>query len=148
MFTGKLFLGLRGGNTVDSFSKVGMRIMVEKVTSHCKDDVVIACRNDELGNLAIKTITQTPYHLGKLKITPVSEKEMLLFCEDQNVEMFADMHEMQNIWVQTDSRELNAIAKERIENFKLQIFKSTFLPVRNNQILCIDFKHRTIEKIF
>ncbi len=148
MFTGKLFLGLRAGKNGKLFNRVGIIVMTEKVTSHCKDDVVIACRNDELGNLAIKTITQTPYHLGKLKITPVSEKEMLLFCEDQNVEIFADMHEMQNIWIQTDSRELNAIAKERIENFKLQIFKSTFLPVRNNQILCIDFRHRTIEKLF
>lgn len=151
MFTGKLFLGLRGGKDSSNFSNKGMRIMTKKVLTHCKEDTAIAFLDDELGRLAkpaVSQILQYGTSANNVKITPVAEKEILLFCEDKNLEMFADMHQVQNIWIQTESRELNAIANERITNFELQPMKSSLIPIRNNQILYIDFGERTIEKLF
>ena len=150
MFTGKLFLGLRGGKDVETFSKVNILVMANKVYRLFGPEVLIVFADDELGKMAAPVLSQTLVGEGGAqyaKIFPTSADKIYNFADDDYLDSFTKEHGINNIWIQTDSRTLTNLAKERILDFKFEFMKTSLVPIIKNQILCIDFGERIIEKI-
>ncbi len=151
MFTGKLFMGLRGGIDVETFSKVNIQVMANKVYRLCESGVLIVFVNDELGKMATPVLSQAltgEEGAEYAKILPISTDKIYNFADDDYLDSFTKEHNTSNIWIQTDSRTLTNLAKERILDFKFEFMKTSLIPIVKNQILCIDFGERIIEKIF
>lgn len=151
MFTGKLFLGLRGGKDIGTFSKVNIQVMTNKICRLFGPEVLIVFADDELGKMAAPVLSQTL--VGEegaqyAKILPTSTDKIYNFADDDYLDSFTKEHGINNIWIQTDSRTLTNLAKERILDFKFEFMKTSLVPIVKNQILCIDFGERIIEKIF